>query len=76
VSANETSATARPPMAAAVRSSNGIQGIESAGSPCGSDPSVLTLARACKVEDLDDRSRPDDGEQHAGKTPRAVRVAG
>jgi hypothetical protein len=48
VSANETRATAQPPMATGTKSPTEIQGMENEGKPLGSDPSTETFARSAK----------------------------
>ena len=46
MSANDTSATAQPPITTAPRSARPIQGSAKAGRPCGSAPSTFTPALA------------------------------
>jgi hypothetical protein len=51
VSANDTKATAKPPMITGTKSANGIQGIENVGRPRGSEPSTEIFALSAKSKE-------------------------
>ena len=72
VSANDTSATARPPISDRHEVVDADHGKRGAGNPCGNGPSTDTPGASRQVEHADQRRRGDHGDQDAGHARPAL----